>query len=92
MLGATVGIPLLNTMLTARTPAELRGKMMGTTSSMSSWGRVIGPLLSGFMLMLFGYTGAWIAVMLVAIIYLSWAVNQQLIFMRSKSRDAQKPY
>lgn len=89
MLGATVGIPLLNTMLTARTPAELRGKMMGTTSSMSSWGRVIGPLLSGFMLMLFGYTGAWIAVMLVAIIYLSWAVNQQLIFMRSKSRDAQ---
>ena len=78
MLGATVGIPLLNTILTDRTPSELRGKMMGTTSSMSSWGRVIGPLLSGFILMFFGYSGAWFTTMLVAFLYLSWAVCQQI--------------
>ena len=85
MLGATVGIPLLNTILTGRTPAELRGKMMGTTSSMSSWGRVIGPLLSGFMLITFGYTGAWLATMFVALLYLSWAVSQLLEFKRKGS-------
>lgn len=83
MLGATVGIPLLNTILTGRTPAELRGKMMGTTASMSSWGRVIGPLLSGFTLMVFGYEGAWLVTMLAALLYLSWAVSQQLALKRS---------
>ena len=45
--GATFSMPILNTLATIRTPHKLRGRMMGTTSSFASWGRVGGPLLAG---------------------------------------------
>ncbi len=71
--GATLCMPLLNTILSYRTPVDLRGRMMGITGSASSWGRVVGPLLAGANLSLFGYTGAWIGCVLLILFYFVWA-------------------
>ena len=60
MTGATLCMPLLNTIISHRTPLDNRGRMLGITSAASSWGRVIGPLLAGANLALFGYQGAWL--------------------------------
>ncbi len=75
--GATLCMPLLNTIVSYRTPNELRGRMMGTTGAASSWGRVAGPLLAGANLALFGYTGAWIGCVLIVIVYFLWAWTLQ---------------
>ena len=75
--GATLCMPLLNTLITHRTPPELRGRMMGTTGAASSWGRVLGPLLAGANLTLFGYTGAWIGCVGIVFIYFIWAWSPQ---------------
>jgi DHA1 family tetracycline resistance protein-like MFS transporter len=60
MTGATLCIPLLNTIVSYTTPLEFRGRMMGITSSAASWGRVVGPLMAGTSLALLGYSGAWL--------------------------------
>ncbi|GAB3285337.1 MFS transporter [Parahaliea aestuarii] len=73
MSGGTLCMPLLNTIASQRTPLELRGEMLGTTSAAASWGRVCGPLMGGVGLALFGYTGGWIACALVLCAYFSWA-------------------
>jgi DHA1 family tetracycline resistance protein-like MFS transporter len=75
--GATLCMPLLNTLITHRTPHELRGRMMGTTGAASSWGRVLGPLLAGANLALFGYTGAWIGCVVIVFLYFIWAWSPQ---------------
>ncbi len=74
MSGATLCMPLLNTLVSRRTPLELRGRMMGTTGSAGSWGRVLGPLCAGFVLATFGYSAAWALLLLVSLFYLSWAM------------------
>ena len=71
--GATMCMPILNTLLTYRTPAESRGRMMGITGAASSWGRVCGPLLAGLNLALFGYSGAWIGCFCIVSLYCLWA-------------------
>ncbi len=71
--GATVCMPLLNTIVTQRTPLELRGRMMGITGAASSWGRVGGPLLAGLNLAFFGYSGAWIGCFCTVLLYCLWA-------------------
>jgi len=73
MSGSTLCMPLLNTITTRRAPVESRGRILGTTSAASSWGRVCGPLLAGANLALFGYTGAWLGCLLVLSCYLCWA-------------------
>jgi MFS family permease len=75
--GATLCMPLLNTIVTYRTPSDLRGRMMGTTGSASSWGRVVGPLFTGANLALFGYTGAWIGIVFIVFFYFIWAWRLQ---------------
>ncbi len=75
--GATVCMPLLNTIVTYKTPPELRGRMMGTTGAASSWGRVVGPLLAGANLAVFGYTGAWIGCFIIVFVYCIWAWTLQ---------------
>jgi MFS transporter, DHA1 family, tetracycline resistance protein len=75
MSGSTLCMPLLNTITSHRTPADLRGQMLGTTASAASWGRVIGPLLAGTNLALFGYTGAWLACIVLVTGYLAWALG-----------------
>jgi DHA1 family tetracycline resistance protein-like MFS transporter len=71
--GATMCMPILNTLLTYRTPAESRGRMMGITGAASSWGRVCGPLLAGLNLAFFGYSGAWIGCFCIVLLYCLWA-------------------
>lgn len=77
MSGATLCMPLLNTITSYRVPAAFRGRMLGTTSSASSWGRVVGPLLAGTNLALFGYTGAWLGCVLIVLLYLAWALGAE---------------
>lgn len=74
MTGATLCMPLLNTIISQRTQLEYRGRMMGVTSAAASWGRVFGPLLAGFVLESFGYRGAWLAGALIVSCYLAWAM------------------
>jgi MFS family permease len=74
--GATVCTPLLNTITSQRTTPQVRGRMMGTTASAASWGRVCGPLVAGVNLQLFGYSAAWLFSACVATLFLSWAWSQ----------------
>ena len=76
MSGATLGMPLLNTVVSHRTAVAIRGRMLGTTSAASSWGRVVGPLLAGGNLALFGYPGAWLGATLGALCYLAWVYRE----------------
>ena len=76
MSGATLCMPILNSIATHRTPAELRGRMMGTTGAAASWGRVAGPLLAGANLALFGYSAAWLGTLLIVALYFIWAVRE----------------
>ena len=74
MTGATLCMPLLNTLVSRRTPLELRGRMIGTTGSAGSWGRVLGPLVAGLVLASAGYPYAWALLLVVSLFYFSWAV------------------
>ncbi len=76
MSGATLCMPLLNTITSYRTPLEFRGRMLGTTGSASAWGRVAGPLLAGANLSLFGYTGAWSGCVVIVLFYATWVFTQ----------------
>ncbi len=76
MTGATLCMPLLNTLVSHRTPLEYRGRMLGTTSSAAAWGRVIGPLLAGANLGAFGYSWAWFCCACLLVFYLAWAVRE----------------
>lgn len=76
LTGATLCIPLLNTIVSYTTTLEYRGRMMGITSAASSWGRVIGPLLAGTNLAILGYQGAWLGSALIVVIYLLWAMGK----------------
>jgi MFS family permease len=73
MSGATLCMPILNSITTKRTPLQLRGRMMGTTGAASSWGRVVGPLLAGVNLAVFGYEAAWLGCVVIVLFYLAWA-------------------
>jgi len=75
--GATVCTPLLNTITSHRAPPRIRGRMMGTTASAASWGRVFGPLIAGANLYFFGYAVAWLFSAAVAAVFLVWALRQQ---------------
>lgn len=87
--GATVCTPLLNTITTHITPPQIRGRMMGTTASASSWGRVLGPLIAGVNLQLFGYSVAWLFCAGVAAIFLLWALRQQSSSAPSRQQVSQ---
>ena len=76
MTGATLCMPLLNTIVSHKAPLEIRGRMLGITSAASSWGRVIGPLLAGVNLALFGYPAAWLGCVFIVLLYLTWAFRE----------------
>ena len=91
MTGATLCMPLLNTVVTHRTPVEYRGRMLGITGAASSWGRVIGPLMAGSNLALFGYRAAWLGSACIVLLYLVWAFREYAIQMaRADQRDVQE--
>lgn len=70
MTGATLCIPLLNTLVSYTTALPYRGRMLGITNSASSWGRVMGPLTAGTSLGLLGFSGAWLGSAVIVAIYL----------------------
>ena len=71
--GATLCMPLLNALVSQRTPGAFRGRVLGTTSAAAAWGRVTGPLITGFTLSMLGYTAAWAGCLVIAGAYLWWA-------------------
>lgn len=73
--GAACCPPVLNSLLSQRTPPPLRGQMMGTSGAASSWGRVFGPLLAGLALSQFGYAAAWALGAIAGIATLLWALQ-----------------
>ena len=82
MTGATICMPLLNTLITHRTSADYRGRIMGATSAAASWGRVFGPAITGFNLAWFGYSAAWAFCALMVMFYLCWAVRESYLAAR----------
>jgi DHA1 family tetracycline resistance protein-like MFS transporter len=84
--GATFCMPILNTIATLRTPQQYRGRMMGTTSSAASWGRVSGPLVAGVNLHFFGYSVAWAFCAVAGCLYLGWALAQHSTELAKKGR------
>lgn len=74
--GATFCTPMLNSLISRRTPPPLRGRMMGTTSSVSSWGRVSGPLVGGSILSMSGFPLVWAAGLAFALVYLCWVIYE----------------
>lgn len=72
--GATFAMPILNSIATRRTPPMQRGRMMGTTASAGSWGRVAGPLITGGGLYFFGYPQAWVLSVVMALWLLFWSL------------------
>jgi DHA1 family tetracycline resistance protein-like MFS transporter len=88
MTGATLCMPLLNTIVSHRSPVSIRGRMLGISSAAASWGRVAGPLLAGFNLTLFGYSGAWLGSLLVSLFYLVWAYREYALHRRGMAVQA----
>lgn len=76
--GASCCTPVLNTVLSRRTPHPLRGQMMGTSSAAAAWGRVFGPLAAGLALSQIGYGAAWMIGAIVGATTLAWALRVQL--------------
>ncbi len=70
MTGATLCVPMLNTIISYTTALEYRGRMMGITNAASSWGRVMGPLVAGTSLSLLGFSSAWLVSALLVSVYL----------------------
>lgn len=87
MTGATMCMPLLNTIVSHRTPAGYRGRLLGTTSAASSWGRVAGPLIAGVNLGVFGYGGAYLGSAVVVLLYLAWALREYRIQGTAAAQD-----
>ncbi len=75
--GASSCSPVLNALLSKRTPLEYRGRMMGSASAMGAWGRVSGPLLAGTLLTFSGFSLAWAAGILVGLLFLSWPLYER---------------
>lgn len=75
--GASSCSPVLNAIVSKRTPLEYRGRMMGNASAMGAWGRVFGPLLAGTLLTFSGFSLAWAAGILVGLLFLSWPLYER---------------
>lgn len=78
VFGATICMPMLNSLTSKRIPAHYRGRVMGTAAAMGAWGRVFSPLMAGSLLTLGGFTAAWSGCIAIAILYISWVLGQLL--------------
>ena len=84
MTGATLCIPLLNAMVSHRSPLLIRGRMLGIAGAAASWGRVAGPLIAGFNLAIFGYHGALLGSLIFSVFYLAWCYREYAIHGRGQ--------
>jgi DHA1 family tetracycline resistance protein-like MFS transporter len=87
MTGATLCMPLLNTIISHRSPVMIRGRMLGVSGAAASWGRVVGPLLAGFNLALFGYHGAWFGSAVVSLLYLAWVFREYALYGHGQGEE-----
>ncbi len=71
--GSTLGLPVLNTMASSVVAANERGSMMGMTASSAAAGRVLGPLVSSWVLTQAGFSGAWISLAVVLAVLILWS-------------------
>jgi MFS family permease len=74
--GATLCMPLLQSLTSQRSPPSLRGRMMGAAASASAWGRVFGPLIAGILITHFGYRVALLAFALIVGAFFCWTLAQ----------------
>jgi DHA1 family tetracycline resistance protein-like MFS transporter len=75
--GATFTGPMLNSLTSKRTPQHLRGRMMGTATSVSAWGRVFAPLTGGAMLGFAGFSIAWLSGVVAGGLILAWVAHER---------------
>ncbi len=73
--GATICLPLLNTIASSVVVPAERGQMMGATSSAAAFGRVVGPLVTSLNLALWGYRWAWLGVAVVLALVGLWSIT-----------------
>ncbi|WNC72189.1 MFS transporter [Thalassotalea psychrophila] len=70
--GASMCMPLMNSLISQRTDMKHRGRIMGASSAMGAWGRVAGPLIAGAILSVSDYHYAWAFGILIGLAYLTW--------------------
>ncbi|QBY04530.1 MFS transporter [Thalassotalea sp. HSM 43] len=87
--GASMCMPLMNSLISQRTEVQYRGRIMGAAGAMGAWGRVVGPLLAGSLLSLSGFTFAWVAGIAIGICYLAWPLKE--LMHGEKQPQAHKP-
>ncbi|MEM6606733.1 MAG: MFS transporter [Pseudomonadota bacterium] len=73
--GATLCMPVLNSLLSQRAPPEQTGRFMGAASSAAAWGRVLGPVLAGLLLSGFGFAPTWAVFTGFVGVYVGWAFS-----------------
>ena len=71
--GATCCLPILNTIASSVVPDEQRGRMMGVTTMAASFGRVAGPLITGLVLTVGGYSWSWVILALPVLAVWVWS-------------------
>lgn len=74
--GATCCIPILSSLLSKRTPLEVRGRMMGTSTAASAWGRTFGPVAAATILSFSNFDITWLLGVLLCGFYLSWIFSE----------------
>lgn len=74
--GATCCIPILSSLLSKRTPLEVRGRMMGTSTAASAWGRTFGPVAAATILGFSNFDVTWLLGALLCGFYLSWIFSE----------------
>jgi len=87
LTGGTVCIPMLNSLVSKRTPPPQRGRMMGTTTSTSHWGRVFGPLGAGVILSFSDFSHAWMMGGILGLFYISWIVSELVKGKRASAQE-----
>ena len=85
--GATFCMPVLNSLLSQRTPEHIRGRMMGTATSISALGRMAAPITGGLMLTWFNYSAAWLLGIVVGLMYLGWVINELFFAKQSAHHE-----
>ncbi|GLP96364.1 MFS transporter [Paraferrimonas sedimenticola] len=72
--GATICTPVMNSLLSQRTPLSNRGRVMGSSMAIGAWGRVAGPLSAGVVLTQFGYEAAWGIGIVMGLVFIVWPI------------------
>ena len=85
--GATFCMPVLNSLLSQRTPEAIRGRMMGTATSISALGRMAAPITGGLMLTWFNFHAAWLLGIFVALVYLSWVIKELFFTQQTAAHE-----